>query len=56
MQVKTIVRDFAGEGSNSVEFYAQLATEVIDLDIGLLIVNAGVSNWGELASLSGNEL
>ena len=44
MQTRYVVADFTG--NSNIAFYENLMSQVADLDIGLVIINAGVGNAG----------
>ena len=49
VQLKYVIADFAK--NSKMEYYDRIMSEVQDIDIGLVVVNAGVGNFGKVADI-----
>ena len=54
METRIVVADFSK--NSNIEFYNEIMSKVSDLDIGLVVLNAGVLNSGYFSKAEANDL
>ena len=54
METRIVVADFSK--NSNIEFYNEIMSKVSDLDIGLVVLNAGVLNSGYFSKAEADKL